>query len=62
MRLATIKHLSMALVFVAISSVASSNPVAPRDIYVVDSDTIDVHGQRIRLIDFDAPELGGHAH
>jgi endonuclease YncB( thermonuclease family) len=62
MRLATIKRLSMALMFVAISSVASSDPVAPGDIYVVDGDTIDVHGQRIRLIDFDAPELGGHAH
>jgi endonuclease YncB( thermonuclease family) len=59
---ATIIRLSMALVLAAVSSVASGDPVAPANIYVVDGDTIEVHGQRIRLIDFDAPELGGHAH
>jgi len=36
--------------------------VAPSDIYVVDGDTIDLHGKRIRLVGFDAPELGCHAH
>ena len=55
MRLASIKRLSVALVFAVISSVASGDLVAPKDIYVVDGDTIEVHGQRIRLIDFDAP-------
>lgn len=30
--------------------------------YLVDGDTITVHGKRIRLVGFDAPELGGHAH
>jgi endonuclease YncB( thermonuclease family) len=58
----TIIRLAMALVLAAVSSVASGDPVPPGDIYVVDGDTIDVHGQRIRLIDFDAPGLGGHAH
>ena len=48
--------------FAASSSVASGDRLVPEDIYVVDGDTIEVHGQRIRLIDFDAPELGGHAH
>ena len=41
---------------------ASSDPIAAPDIYVIDGDTIDVHGQRIRLVGFDTPELGGHAH
>jgi hypothetical protein len=53
MRLATIRRLSMALALAGISSAASGDPVAPADIYVVDGDTIDVHGQRIRLIDFE---------
>jgi endonuclease YncB( thermonuclease family) len=43
-------------------SIAHADPIAPADIYVIDGNTIDVHGKRIRLIDFDAPELGGHAH
>ncbi len=30
--------------------------------YLVDGDTITVHGKRTRLVGFDAPELGGHAH
>jgi hypothetical protein len=34
----------------------------PYDIYVIDGDTIDVLGKRIRLVGFDAPELGDHAH
>jgi endonuclease YncB( thermonuclease family) len=33
----------------------------PADIYVVDGDTIEALGKRIRLVGFDAPELGGHA-
>jgi endonuclease YncB( thermonuclease family) len=41
---------------------AHAEPVAPSDIYVVDGDTIVVDGRRIRLVGFDAPELGGHAH
>jgi endonuclease YncB( thermonuclease family) len=32
------------------------------DIYVVDGDTIEALGKRIRLVGFDAPELGDHAH
>jgi len=42
-------------------SCAIADPVAPADVYVVDGDTITVHGKRIRLVGFDAPELGGHA-
>jgi hypothetical protein len=41
------------LVRVLIPYTAGADPIAPGDVYVVDGDT---------LIDFDAPELGGHAH
>jgi endonuclease YncB( thermonuclease family) len=41
---------------------ASADAVKVSDIYVVDGDTIEMQGKRIRLIDFDAPELGHHAH
>jgi endonuclease YncB( thermonuclease family) len=43
-------------------SLAHADQVKPADIYVVDGDTIDAVGKRIRLVGFDAPELGGHAH
>ena len=52
----------LCFVLVLVASIAHAHPVAPSDIYVVDGDTIDVRGKRIRLIDFDAPELGGQAH
>jgi endonuclease YncB( thermonuclease family) len=45
-----------------LASIARADPVAPADVYVVDGDTIMVHGMRIRLVGFDAPELGRHAH
>jgi len=45
-----------------ISSAVHADPMKAGDIYVIDGDTIDVHGQRIRLVGFDAPELGGRAH
>jgi endonuclease YncB( thermonuclease family) len=38
-----------------------AEPLHPTDVYVIDGDTITVHGKRIRLVGFDAPELGGHA-
>jgi endonuclease YncB( thermonuclease family) len=43
-------------------SIAHADAVKPADIYVVDGDTIEALGKRIRLVGFDAPELGGHAH
>jgi endonuclease YncB( thermonuclease family) len=41
---------------------ATADPVAPADIWVDDGDTIEVQGERIRLVGFDAPEMGSHAH
>jgi endonuclease YncB( thermonuclease family) len=41
---------------------ASADAVKAKDIYVVDGDTIEARGKRIRLVGFDAPELGYHAH
>jgi endonuclease YncB( thermonuclease family) len=41
---------------------ASADAVAASDIYVIDGDTIEALGKRIRLVGFDAPELGDHAH
>jgi len=42
-----------------VCAVAHSDPT---DIYVIEGDTIAVHGKTIRLVGFDAPELGSHAH
>jgi endonuclease YncB( thermonuclease family) len=38
-----------------------AEPIASQDIYVLDGNTIDMHGQRIRLAGFDAPEEGQSA-
>jgi endonuclease YncB( thermonuclease family) len=38
-----------------------AEPIASNDIYVLDANTIDMHGQRIRLVGFDAPEEGQRA-
>jgi endonuclease YncB( thermonuclease family) len=53
---------SVALLLTLLVSPAVAEPLNPIDVYVVDGDTIIVRGQRIRLVGFDAPELGGHAH
>src|SRR5271170_1737319 len=50
------------LTLLLLASVARADAVKPADIYVVDGDTIEALGKRIRLVGFDAPELGGHAH
>jgi endonuclease YncB( thermonuclease family) len=50
------------MLFLLLVSIANAEPLNPADIYVVDGDTIIVQGKRIRLVGFDAPELGGHAH
>jgi endonuclease YncB( thermonuclease family) len=42
-------------------SAAHAEPMASRDIYVLNGNTIDIHGQRIRLAGFDAPEEGDQA-
>jgi endonuclease YncB( thermonuclease family) len=38
-----------------------AEPIASNDIYVLDGNTLDKHGQRIRLVGFDAPEEGQRA-
>ena len=38
-----------------------AEPIASQDIYVLDGNMIDMHGQRIRLVGFDAPEEGQRA-
>jgi endonuclease YncB( thermonuclease family) len=45
-----------------IAAAVHGEPIAAPDITVIDGDTIVVQGKRIRLVGFDAPELGGHAH
>jgi endonuclease YncB( thermonuclease family) len=40
---------------------AYAEPIASQDIYVLDGNVIDKHGQRIRLLGFDAPEEGQRA-
>jgi endonuclease YncB( thermonuclease family) len=38
-------------------SIARCEPVAPSDVRIIDGDTVEVEGKRIRLVGFDAPEL-----
>jgi endonuclease YncB( thermonuclease family) len=38
-----------------------AEPIASNDAYVLDGNTVDMHGQRIRLVGFDAPEEGQRA-
>ncbi len=47
----------LAALLLLAASIARAEPVAPSDVYVVDGDTIEVGGKRIRLVGFDAPEL-----
>mgnify|MGYP000135485710 CR=1 FL=1 len=35
--------------------------ISPRDVYVMDGDTIRVKGETFRLVGFDAPEIGNTA-
>jgi endonuclease YncB( thermonuclease family) len=52
------------LAFSPVGQVATARADAVKaiDISVIDGDTIDARGKRIRLVGFDAPELGEHAH
>jgi endonuclease YncB( thermonuclease family) len=45
-----------------VCAAAHGDPLNPADIDVIDGDTIAVRGKTIRLVGFDAPELGSHAH
>jgi len=38
------------------AGVVRAEPIAPREIRVLDGDTIHAHGHTYRLVDFDAPE------
>jgi endonuclease YncB( thermonuclease family) len=49
-------------IFAASVGAVTADAIKPSDIYVVDGDTIEALGKRIRLVGFDAPELGQHAH
>lgn len=46
---------------VCVMTAAYAEPVASNDIYVLDGGTIDMRGQRIRLVGFDAPDEGQRA-
>lgn len=50
-----IRLAAVALVLVLASSSVSANTIAGRA-SVIDGDTIDIHGERIRILDIDAPE------
>jgi endonuclease YncB( thermonuclease family) len=52
------------LVLGAVGQITTANADAVKagDVRVIDGDTIDALGKRIRLVGFDAPELGDHAH
>jgi endonuclease YncB( thermonuclease family) len=43
------------------ATAVQAEPIASQHIYVLDGNTIDMHGHRIRLAGFDAPEEGQRA-
>jgi endonuclease YncB( thermonuclease family) len=45
-----------------LAGLAQSEPLNPADVNVIDGDTIRVGGKTVRLVGFDAPELGRKAH
>jgi endonuclease YncB( thermonuclease family) len=55
-------NLLIAFVLAMAVSIVHADAVKPSDIHVIDGDTIDALGKRVRLVGFDAPELGEHAH
>jgi endonuclease YncB( thermonuclease family) len=58
-----IKALAAAIIMAASGVVTSTaDPAKPSDIHVIDGDTIEALGKRIRLVGFDTPELGDQAH
>ena len=52
------------LVLSAVGQITTANAYAVNagDVHVIDGDTIDAVGKRIRLVGFDAPELRDQAH
>jgi endonuclease YncB( thermonuclease family) len=57
-----IKVLAAAVMAAESGVVSVADAMRRSDIYVIDGDTIEVQAKRIRLIDFDAPDLGRFAH
>jgi endonuclease YncB( thermonuclease family) len=55
------RAIGLVLILPLLASIAHADAAKPADIYVVDGDTIEALGKRIRLVGFDAPELGRHA-
>jgi endonuclease YncB( thermonuclease family) len=58
---------AMLFVLLALSSIwqittTRADALKAGDIHVIDGDTVDAAGKRIRLVGFDTPELGDHAH
>ena len=50
-------RVGIALLLMALGSCAAAEPLAVKDITVVDGDTIDAHGQRYRMVGYDTPEV-----
>jgi endonuclease YncB( thermonuclease family) len=61
-KIPTTSRAPSAVIIATSGVVAVGEPLKFSDIYVVDGDTIEALGKRIRLVGFDAPELGDHAH
>ena len=49
------------LVPLLVVTAACAEPIDANSIYVLDANTIDMHGQRVRLAGFDAPDEGQRA-
>ena len=48
------------VVLVLSAGLSVADPINPADVHLVDGDTIRVAGKTVRLVGFDAPELGSH--
>jgi endonuclease YncB( thermonuclease family) len=55
-------HIRLWLITLLLAAKAAyAEPIASQDIYVLGGNVIDQHGQRVRLVGFDAPEEGQRA-
>lgn len=55
---ALVAAIVLVIIMTVIALADDAAPVSPRDVHIIDGDTIWVRGETFRLVGFDAPEIG----